>query len=165
LIKVNEKITALELRVIDENGENLGVLSLSEALNLAKEKDMDLIEIGPAVKPPIAKIMSFDKYRYIEEKKLKSKRTLQKTQELKQVQISARAAEHDLLIKAKKVNEFLAEGRMVEIMMVLRGREKANRDWARRKLEDFLKIINPEHKMILPPKSGMRGFVTQIIKK
>jgi len=165
LVKVNEKITALELRVIDETGNNLGVLPLQEALKLAKEKGLDLIEIAPTAKPPVAKIMNYDKYRYQETKKLKKQRAQQKIQELKQVRISARAAEHDLKIKADKVNEFLAEGDIVEIHLIMRGREKAHKDWAKQKLLDFLKIITPEHKVLLEPKYGMRGFNMQVAKK
>lgn len=165
MVKVNEKITALELRVIDETGNNLGVLPLQEALKLAKEKGLDLIEIAPTAKPPVAKIMNYDKYRYQETKKLKKQRAQQKIQELKQVRISARAAEHDLKIKADKVNEFLAEGDIVEIHLIMRGREKAHKDWAKQKLLDFLKIITPEHKVLLEPKYGMRGFNMQVAKK
>jgi len=153
------------LRIIDEAGANIGVLPLTEALQLAKEKGLDLIEIVPNAKPPVAKIMSFDKFRYQEEKKLKKQKAQQKTQELKQVRISARAAEHDLQIKAEKVNEFLQEGHIVEIQLFLRGREKANKDWAKQKLYDFLKIINPEHKVLLEPKYGGRGFNAQVAKK
>ncbi|MDO8429968.1 MAG: translation initiation factor IF-3 [bacterium] len=165
MIKTNEKITALELRVIDEAGANIGVLQTADALQMARDKGMDLIEISPNAKPPVAKIMSFDKYRYQEEKKLKKQRAGQKTQELKGVRISGRAAEHDLQVKAKKVNEFLNEGHIVEIQLTMRGREKANREWARQKLLDFLKMISPEHKVLLEPKYGMRGFNMQVIKK
>ncbi len=163
--KINEKITALELRVIDEAGTNIGVLGLQEALQLAKEKGLDLIEIVPNAKPPVAKIMSFDKFRYQEKKKLKKQQAGQKTQEFKQVRISARAAEHDLQIKAEKINEFLQEGHIVEIQLFLRGREKANKDWAKQKLYDFLKIITPDHKVLLEPKYGGRGFNAQVAKK
>lgn len=165
MVKINEKITAQELRVITETGENLGVLSRAEALQAAQERNLDLIEISPNAKPPVAKIMSFDKYRYQEEKKLKKQRAQQKGQELKQVRISARAAEHDLQVKAKKVNEFLKEGHNVEIQLFLRGREKANKDWAKQKLLDFLKVIDPEHKVLLEPKYSGRGFNMQITKK
>ena len=164
MLKINEKITAPELLVIDENGEKIGALPLLEALNLAKGKGLDLIEIGPTSTPPVAKIMSFDKYRYMENKKMKKQRAQQKFQELKQIRISARAAEHDLQIKVKKVNEFLKEGNMVEIMLVMRGREKANKDWARQRLENFLKMVDPDHRVILAPKYGFKGFVMQIIK-
>lgn len=153
------------MRVIDEAGANIGVLPLAEALKLAKEKGLDLIEIAPMAKPPVAKIMNYDKYRYQEEKKLKKQRAGQKTIELKMVRISARAAEHDLQIKADKVNEFLNDGNVVEIQLVLRGREKANKDWARQKLLEFLKMIDPEHKVVMEPKYGMRGFSAQVAKK
>ncbi len=165
MARINEKITAQELRVIDEAGENLGLLSLQAALQRAKERGLDLIEISPNANPPVAKIMSFDKYRYQEEKKLKKQKAQQKTQELKQVRISARAAEHDLAVKAKKVNEFLEDGNPVEIQLIMRGREKANKDWAKQKLLDFLKIIDQNHKVLLEPKYGGRGFNVQIAKK
>jgi len=153
------------LRVIGEAGENIGVLPLAEALKLAKEKGLDLIEIAATAKPPVAKIMSYDKYRYQEEKKLKKQKAGQKIQELKMVRISARAAEHDLQIKADKVDEFLSEGHIVEIQLMLRGREKANKDWAKQKLFEFLKMISPEHKVLLEPKYGGRGFNAQVVKK
>jgi translation initiation factor IF-3 len=166
LIRINEKITAPEGRIIDETGANLGVLSTQEALKLAKEKELDLIEIAPTAKPPVMKIMSFDKYRYQEEKKLKKQKAQQKRNELKQVRISARAAKHDLEIKAAKVNEFLEEGNIVEIHLVMRGREKANKEWAKQKLLDFVnKMVNPEHKVILEPKYGFKGFNMKISKK
>ena len=153
------------MRVIGEAGENIGVLPLAEALKLAKEKGLDLIEIAATAKPPVAKIMSYDKYRYQEEKKIKKQRAGIKIQELKGVRISARAAEHDLRVKANKVNEFLNEGHIVEIQLVMRGREKANRDWAKQKLLDFVKMIIPEHKILLEPKYSFKGFNMQIVKK
>ncbi|TSC95508.1 MAG: translation initiation factor IF-3 [Parcubacteria group bacterium Athens0714_26] len=165
MIRINHQIQAKELRVIDENGANLGVISLSEALKMAVEKGLDLIEISPMANPPVGKIMSFDKYRYQEEKKYKKLRSQQKNQGLKQVRISARAAEHDLEIKTKKVNEFLEEGHKVEIQMLLRGREKANKDWAKQKLIEFMRTVNPEHKVLMDIKYGGRGFNVQIIKK
>ncbi len=165
MIKTNEKITAPELRVIDETGNNLGVLPLAEALKMAKEKELDLIEISPNAKPPVAKIMSFDKYRYQEEKKFKKLKVQQKNQEMKQVQISVREAGHDLKMKADRVNEFMKEGHPVEVQLSLRGREKANRDFAKQKLIDFLKIINPEHKVIMDIRYGGRGFNVQVVKK
>jgi len=150
--------------VIAEDGSNIGVLAREEAIKLAKEKGLDLIEIASTAKPPVAKIMSYDKYRYQEIKKLKKQRAGTKTQELKGVRISARAAEHDLQVKVNLVNKFLEEGHIVEIQLVLRGREKANKDWARKKLEDFLKIITPEHKIIMTPRYLGKGFNVQVAK-
>lgn len=142
----------------------MGVLSKEEALKLAQEKGLDLIEIAPTAKPPVAKIMSFDKFRYQKEKEFKKQRLAVKTDEFKQIRISVKAAQNDLLIKAKKVNEFLEGGSKVEIMMVLRGREKGNKSWARKKLDEFLKIIDPAHKVIMQPKDTGRGLVMQINK-
>ena len=164
--KINHQISAPELRVIDEAGEYIGVLSLSDAMKLATEKGLDLIEVAPLAKPPVAKIISFDKYRYQEEKKFKKQRASEKTQELKQVRISGRAASHDLEIKAKKANEFLKDGHMVEIHLAMRGREKANKDWAKEKLLEFVKtMIDPDHRVIADAKFGGRGFSMKIVKK
>lgn len=163
--RINNQITAAELRVIDEAGENLGIIARDEALRMAREKGLDLIEVSPTAKPPVAKIINFDKFRYQKEKELKKQRISQKAKEMKQIQVSGRAALNDLKIKADKINEFIAEGHPVEIQMVLRGREKANRGWARAKLEEFLKMITTEHKIISQIKSGGRGFTVAVAKK
>ncbi len=163
--KINQQIKAPELRVIDEIGENLGVMPLEAALKLAQEKELDLIEIASTARPPVAKIISFDKFRYQKEKELKKQKAAQKVSELKQVQISARAAKNDLETKAKKIDEFINEGNKVEIMLVLKGREKYNRDWARYKMEEFLKIITVEYKIIMEPRFVGKGMVMQIAKK
>lgn len=165
MVRINEKINVREVRVIDDTGANLGVLETSEALRLAKEKGLDLVEISPMTNPPVAKIISFDKYRYQEEKKWKKQRATQKTQEMKQVQISVREAVHDLGVKATRVNKFLDEGHRVEILLNLRGREKAHQDLAKQKLRDFLKTVNPEHKILSDIKWTGRGFNALIVKK
>ncbi len=156
---------APEMMVVDEEGGNLGKMTKDAALKLAQEKGLDLIEIAPMAKPPVARIMSFDKFRYQQEKKFKKQRAQQKGQEMKQVQISIREAKHDLQMKADRVNEFLAEGHPVEILMTLRGREKANKDFAREKLANFIKMINPEHRVIMEPRVGGRGIGMQVIKR
>ncbi len=165
MIRYNEKINVREVRLIDDAGANLGVVSTEEALRMAKEKGLDLVEISPMTNPPVAKIISFDKYRYQEEKKWKKQRSMQKIQEMKQVQISVREAEHDLEMKASRVNRFMDEGNKVEILLNLRGREKAHQDLAKQKLRDFMKIVNPEHKVLADIKWTGRGFNTQIVKK
>ncbi len=165
LIRINHQIQAKELRVVDETGANLGVMPFSDALKIAVEKDLDLIEISPTANPPVAKIMSFDKYRYQEEKKWKKLRAQQKNQEMKQVQISVREAAHDLGVKAARVDKFLKEGHKVEILLNLRGREKAHQDLAKQKLRDFMKTVNPEHKILSDIKWTGRGFSAQIANK
>jgi len=152
--------------VIGEDGKNLGVLKREEALKLARpEEGLDLIEVVPTAKPPVARVISFDKYRYEKERQEKKERRMQKTGGLKQVQISARAAVNDLMIKTKQLEKFLEEGHPVEINMRLRGREKYNKDWARQKLADFIKMITVEYKIMSEPKFGGRGMTAQIVKK
>ena len=108
--------------------------------------------------------MSFDKFRYQKEKEYKKQRLAQKTAGMKQIRVSARAAENDLRVKAKKANEFLENGSKVEVMMILRGREKGNRAWAEQKLKDFLKMLDPESKVTSPPRYTGRGFMVQVQK-
>ena len=153
------------MRVVDETGENLGVMSLEVALKLAQEKELDLIEIAPMVKPPVARIISFDKFRYQKEKELKKQKATQKISELKQIQITAKSAKNDLETRIKRINEFLEEENKVEIMLVLKGREKYNREWARYKLNEFLKMITVEYKTTMEQRFIGKGIVMQITKK
>ncbi|MBI5079312.1 translation initiation factor IF-3 [Candidatus Wolfebacteria bacterium] len=153
------------MRVLDEKGQNIGVMPLEAALKLAAEKGDDLIEVVPTAKPPVAKIISFDKFRYQKEKEFKKQKAGQKVSELKRIQISVKAAKNDLEIKIKKLKEFLEDGDKVEILLVLRGREKYNRDWARLKLEEFLKMIDVEYKITMAPKFGGKGMIAQIVSK
>ena len=135
-----------------------------DALALVKP-GVDLIEIVSTSNPPVARLMSFDKYRYERVKQLKKERLAQKSTGLKQVQISARAAANDLLIKAKQADKFILEGHQVEINMRLRGREKYNKDWARKKIEEFAALITAEHKRISDPSFGGRGMSMLVAKK
>ena len=150
------------MRVIDEEEGNLGVMPLEAALKLAKERGLDLIEIAPTAKPPVARIISFDKFRYQKEKELKKQKVGQRASELKQIRFGARAALNDLEIKARKLEEFLEEGHKVEIMMVLKGREKYNRNWANYRLGEFLKLIKCEYKITMETRFGGKGLIMQI---
>jgi translation initiation factor IF-3 len=141
-------------------------MTLEAALKLAiPEQGIDLIEIAPTAVPPVVRLMNYDKYRYQAEKAAKKERLAQKTAGLKQVQISARAATHDLEVKLKKLEEFLAEDYHVEISMRLKGREKYNKPWALQKLDGFLKMIKTEIRVESSPKFGGRGVQMQIMKK
>jgi len=147
-------------------GENMGVMKREEAFARAKQEGVDLIEIAPSAKPPVAKLISFDKFRYQLEKQEKKQRQAQKAKELKHVRISPRSAENDLQIKAKQAEQFLKEGHKVEIYLFLRGREKAHKDWGLEKLEKFLGIIKVPYEVTMSPKQGGRGgYVMQIAFK
>lgn len=152
--------------MIGEKGENLGVMALTDALKLARIEDgVDLIEISANAKPPVVRLMSYDKFRYEEEKRIKKERLAQKSVGVKTVQISARAAHNDLMIKIHQLEKFFAEGHPVEVTMRLRGREKRNKDWAMEKLLEFLKLIPVEYKKLSEPKFLGNGPAVQIAKK
>ncbi len=132
-----------------------------KALALAQEQGLDLILVNESAKPPVAKIINFDKFRYEREKELK--RQYRQRQLLgKQIQIGAKTAAHDLHVKLKKTEEFLGKGHKVEIQMVLRGRERANRDWAKAKFQEFLKTITVPYRITREIRPGGRGLTVQI---
>ncbi len=141
------------------------MMKLEDALALAREKSLDLIEIAAMAKPPVARIMSFDKFRYHQNKEERKQRNAQKQKELKQVQITPRSALNDLQIKARKAEEFLNDGHKVTISVFLRGREKGNKEWALKKMREFINMITVSHEITMEPKQGGRGFIAQIAKK
>lgn len=154
------------MRVTGEAGDNLGVMPLSEALALARpEEGLDLIEVIPNATPPVVRVMSFDKYRYVKEKEEKKLRQTSKAVAMKQVQFTARAADHDRLVKVHQLEKFLTEGHPVEVQMKLRGREKGMKDWQKERLDQFLGAITVEYKVIMPPRPGGRGVIMQVAKK
>jgi len=136
-LNANNRIRARELQVIDEEGRQLGILPIQDALNLAREKDLDLVEVSPQTQPPIAKIMDYGKYMYRKEREEK-KRGKPKEQERKTVRVGFKTGAHDLDFKAKQVQEFLKEGHIVKVELTLRGREKALAHIGKQKLEQFL---------------------------
>lgn len=165
--RINNQITDEEIRVIDQNGKNLGILKREEALSLIKpEEGLDLIEIVPNAKPPIAKLMNYDKWRYEQEKRQKKEIFLQKSKSssLKRIQISPRMAKNDLMIRIKQLEKFLNKNHIVEIQMQLKGREKLNKEWVNQKLNEFLNMITLQYKIISAPKQGGKGIVCQIEK-
>jgi len=140
-------------------------MKIEDAQAFARERGLDLIEIAPNANPPVARVMSFDKFRYQKEKEEKKQRRAEKAKGLKQIQITPRAALNDLLVKAKKTEEFLEKGHNVEVNVFLRGREKGNKSWGLQKLNEFIALIKTPYKVLVPPKPGGRGFITQITKK
>ncbi len=163
--RVNSQISAPEVRVLDDTGQNLGVMKTADAIAKAQELGLDLIEVVATATPPVARIMSFDKYRYLREKEAKKERQQQKQTDLKQVQISARSAGNDLLIRIHQIEKFFAAGHPVEIRLRLRGREKANKEWALKKMREFMAMIPVEYKVIQEPRAGGMGMTAQIVKK
>ncbi len=127
-VRLNEQIRAPELRVIGAEGQQLGVVSRSEALRLAAEADLDLVEISPGAKPPVAKIVDWGKFNYQRTKQQQKNKKAVKAQDLKQMRMGLKIGEHDLEVKLRKVTGFLENGHKVKMTLFFRGRELAHKD-------------------------------------
>ncbi len=120
---VNEKIRAKEVRVIDPEGEQLGILPLKDALNLAREKNLDLVTVAPNAKPPVCRIMDYGKYKYEQSKREKEARKKQNIITVKEVKVRPNIDDHDLDVKVKNAQRFLSSGDKVKVTIMFRGRE------------------------------------------
>ena len=163
---INNQIRALEMRVIDQNGKNLGILKKEEALELAKNADLDLIEISSNVNPPICKIADYGKHTYEMSKKKKEVKSKQVVSETKNIQISVEISDNDILIKSKRAAEWLKEGHRVKIDLQLKGRTKYMEDtFLRSRMDRILAIIPCEYKVAEPVKKvGNKSFITILEK-
>ena len=165
-VRINNFIKAPELRVITDDGTNLGVISLSEALKEAKTRNLDLIEISPTAVPPVAKIMDYGKFQYDEKKKQKVAKSRTQTSELKNIQVKIGTGEHDLELKAKKASEWLNEGNRVKIDLYLIGRSKyMDMNFLKERMDRIFKLITTEYKVVVPPTKGLKGLSTIVEKK
>jgi len=160
--RLNNQIKAREVRVIDEEGKNLGVMPTSQALSLAYERNLDLVEITEKVSPPVAKIMNFGKFLYQQKRAVKKER---KRKELKIIRIGFKEGEKDLETKAKKIDGFLKEGEKVRIEIRLRGRERNFFDLGQKKLLSFLEKISQEYRIIQEVRRAPTGWNLVIDKK
>lgn len=157
--RINKAIRATELRVIGPEGENLGTLSLAEALKKADEFKLDLIEISPNAKPPVAKITDYGEYRYEIKKKASKAKAKANVTETKSVQVKIGTGEHDQQLKAKRIAEWLEEGHRVKVDLFLSGRYKYMEEkFLKERLERFLKIIPAEYKLADPISKSPKGF-------
>ena len=125
---MNENIRARELRVLSDDGEQFGIISRDEALEIAENKGLDLVLMSPDAKPPVAKIMDYGKHKYQLEKKKKEAKKNQKKIEVKEVKFSCKIAENDINYKVKHAREFLSQGKHVKLRVFLKGREMATPD-------------------------------------
>jgi translation initiation factor IF-3 len=162
---VNNQIRAEKVRVIDESGKQLGIISLQEALRLARERNLDLVQVTEKVEPPVCKIIDYGKYLYRLQKKEKTAK-IKKGSELKGIRLGFNISPHDLEIRAKLAEKFLKKGDKVRIEMILRGREKGLSRFAERKIHQFLEILESiiPIKIEKELKRESRGF-TMIISK
>ena len=167
--RINDEIRVRDIRVVDIDGNQLGIMPTREALKLAEEKQMDLVEIAPQAKPPVCRIMDFGKYKYEQSKREKEARKKQKIIDVKEVKMRPNIEDHDFLVKAKNAARFLKDGDKVKATMIFRGREIVHTQLGRvllvRLAEDLKEICNVERQpklegknmiMILTPKQDTK---------
>ncbi len=162
---VNYQIRAGEVRVIDETGKQAGVMNIQDALGLARERNLDLIQVTENVEPPVCKIMDYGKYLYHEEKKRRMAKP-KRGGELKTIRLTFNISPHDIDVRANQAEKFLKEGNKIMIDMRLIGRQKALRDFAREKVGKFLEALGSRaaYRVERELKNEPRGM-TMIIAK
>jgi translation initiation factor IF-3 len=147
-VRVNDRIRAHEVRLIDSEGKQIGIVGLQEALEKARENELDLVEIAPNVKPPVCKIMDFGKYQYEQTKKAKLAKKKQHTVTIKEMRFRPKTEEHDYQFKMKHIREFLSQGNKVKVSVQFKGRELAHKELGAALLEkitqDLADVAEPE---------------------
>ena len=134
---INERIRDKEVRLIGQDGEQLGIMSARDAMKLAREADLDLVKIAPGAKPPVCKIIDYGKYRYEMARKEKEAKKKQKTMEVKEVRLSPNIDVNDLNTKSNAARKFLEKGNKVKVTLRFRGREMAHMNASKHILDDF----------------------------
>ncbi len=164
--RINRGITADPLRVIGENGENFGVISLRDALDHAEKAGVDLILVSPNAVPPVAKIMEYGKFQYAENKKQKEAKAKIHNVETKAIQLTIGTGDHDLELKAKKAGEWLTEGHRIKIDLFLRGRAKyMDQKFLKERLGRILKLIPVGFKIAENAQKSPKGLSLVIEKQ
>ncbi len=161
--RINEKILVPQVMVIDQNGENRGIMDTSAAILLAQEQEADLVEVSPLAKPPVCKITDYGKLQYKAAKQEQQQKAKQKKVETKGIRLGFRTDTHDLLFKKTQAEKFLTKGNKVKIEIVLRGREKAMQDKAKENLSAFITSITVPHRFEEEVKRGPMGFNALIV--
>lgn len=163
IVAINQYIRASELRVIGQDDENLGVISRDDALKIAQEAGLDLIEISPKAVPPVAKIMDYGKFQYTQKKKQREIKAKSHVTETKTVQIKVGTGDHDLGLKAKRISEWLRDGHRVRVDLFLRGRYKYMKEqFLKSRIDGFLKLVTEDYKIAEEIKKSPKGFSTTL---
>ena len=150
-LRINEQFRVREVRLIDDQGEQKGIVPTLEALKMARELSLDLVEVAPQANPPACKILDYGKYRFEMEKKLRDSKKKQKMQVLKEIRMQPKIDDHDLDFKSKHVKEFLADGDKVKVTIRFRGRELAHTELGLVVLKDVLSKLGDDYVMEKPP--------------
>ncbi len=140
--RINQFIQAREVRVVDEQGNQIGVLPIFNAIQKAKEQGKDLVEVAPNANPPVAKIIDFKKFKYLEAKKERDEKKAQKGGEIKEVRLTPFMAANDLKTRIKRINEFLDDGDKVRLIVRFRGREMTRKEFGFKIIDQVLSEVS-----------------------
>ncbi len=151
--------------VIDEDGTKLGVMPTREALNIARERGLDLVEVSPNANPPVCRIMDFGKYKYQMQKKMHEAKKKQKTIEVKTVKVRPRTDEHDMQVRIKQVRKFLEKGNKVKAVVMFRGREQAHVELGEAQLLKIYDAVQDIAEMEKKPKKEGRDMIMILAPK
>ncbi|HSE40880.1 MAG TPA: translation initiation factor IF-3 [Acidobacteriota bacterium] len=158
-VRANERIRAREVRVIDEDGSQVGILPIRDALNLARERELDLVEIAPTAQPPVCRIMNLGKFMYEASKKAQKARKKQKTIQVKEVKFRPKIDEHDYQFKKKHIERFMEDGHKVKAVIMFRGRELAHPEIGRRILERLMEELKDIIDIERPPRQEGNNMI------
>ena len=164
-LSINEEIVAKEVKVIDENGEQLGVMSVAEAQKIADEKQLDLVEVAPGSDPVVCKIMDYGKYKYEQTRKEKESKKKQKVVEIKEFRLSSTIDTHDFEFKSKNARKFLEDGNKVKATIKFKGREVNNTTFGANVLNKFAESLEDVGTVDKAPKLEGRSMMLMINPK
>ncbi|MPL82302.1 Translation initiation factor IF-3 [bioreactor metagenome] len=158
-LRINDEIRAREVRLVGEEGEQLGIVQLRDAQRIAAEKSLDLVEIAPTAKPPVCKIMDYGKYKYEQAKRDKEARKKQKTMEIKEVKLRPNIEDHDFETKARNAQRFLNDGDKVKVTIMFRGREVTHPELGRTLCLRLAEFCKAEANIERDPKLEGRNMI------
>ncbi|WP_457641633.1 translation initiation factor IF-3 [Persephonella sp.] len=166
-LRVNEQIRVREVRLIDEKGQNLGIVPTEEALKLAEERGLDLVEVSPNAKPPVCKIMDYGKYKFEQKKKEKEAKKKQraKMQNVKEIKFRVKIEDHDYKTKVKHIREFIEDGDKVKVWIWFRGRENVHPEIGERLANRIIEDLSDIAKVEKPPKKEGRNMIFTLVPK
>lgn len=164
-LMINEEIRDPEVRLIDENGDQLGIVDNRRAQQLAEERGVDLVKISPNANPPVCKLMDYGKYRFEMLKREKEQRKNQKIIEMKEIRLSATIDLHDMEVKAKATKKFLSEGNKVKVSIRFRGRQITHGDIGKDVMDRFFEMVSDSAQQERPPKMEGRNMFMVLAPK
>nr|WP_280956778.1 translation initiation factor IF-3 [Acetohalobium arabaticum] len=158
-LRVNEKIRAREIRVVDNEGDQIGIMPLKKGLDIAKDRGLDLVEVAPNAEPPVCRILDYGKYKYEQAKKAQKAKQNQNVMNVKEVQMSVKIEEHDFNVKVNMGERFLKNKDKVKVKIKFRGREITHKDLGYDLMEDYYSELEDLAKMETKPKMEGRNML------